>query len=119
MSGGVYKCHVLNSCRSHLGTHRCRNSFRNDARSIVLVVEGAGGGGDYSKKYCQLAAKEKGKKMGIVGRGNSILIYLFMFKFNKKVSYVKKVFGGRGQPFLLPLRTYVRYLSIQVTLLIG
>lgn len=82
MSGGVYKYHFVNSCRSHLGTHRCRNSFRNDARSIVLVVEGAGGGGDYSKKYCQLAAKEKGKKMGIVGRGNSILIYLKFLYLN-------------------------------------
>lgn len=119
MSGGVYKCHFVNSCRSHLGTHRCRNSFRNDARSIVFSGRGGGGGERLLQKILSISSKKKGEKMGIVGRGNSILIYLFMFKFNKKVSYVKKVFGGRGQPFLLPLRTYVRYLSIQVTLLIG
>lgn len=68
MSGGVYKCHFVNSCRSHLGTHRCRNSFRNDARSIVLVVEGAGGG-RLLQKILSISSKRKREKNGNNGKG--------------------------------------------------
>lgn len=68
MSGGVYKCHFVNSCRSHLGTHRCRNSFCNDARSIVLVVEGAGGG-RLLQKILSISSKRKRGKNGNSGKG--------------------------------------------------
>lgn len=68
MSGGVYKCHFVNSCRSHLGTHRCRNSFRNDARSIVLVVEGAEGG-RLLQKILSIGSKRKREKNGNSGKG--------------------------------------------------
>lgn len=68
MSGGVYKCHFVNSCRSHLGTHRCRNSFRNDARCTVLVVEGAGVG-RLLQKILSISSKRKREKNGNSGKG--------------------------------------------------
>lgn len=54
MSGGVYKCHFVNSCRSHLGT--------------VLVVEGAEGG-RLLQKILSISSKRKREKNGNSGKG--------------------------------------------------
>lgn len=91
MSGEVYKCHVFNSCRSHLRTHRCRDSFRDDARSIVFCARGGEGVWQTTPKKI-LNDKKKRKKKNKKKIGTCLSRYVFSILINTSHSadWIKK-----------------------------
>lgn len=92
MSGEVYKCHVFNSCRSHLGTHRCRDSFRDDARSIVFfVLEGVRGCGRLlPKKFLTTKKKRKKKNKKKIGTCLSRYVFSILINTSHSADWIKK-----------------------------